>query len=258
MTARAKTNLLGRKPLRAALLLATTALLAGCNMLDKLSDVGGPPKTSRIEDPTEDPNYKPLTTPMPSPQPLPAGVNSLWRPGARDFLKDQRASEVGDIITVEVSMADTATLNNNTKAVSANSDQANPLTFLGYEGLLHHVLPSSVNPSNLFSFGSTSTVNGTGTLARNETVTLNVAAIVTQKLPNGNLVITGSQELEVNAEMRQVSIKGIIRPQDIASGNTINSDQIAEARIVYGGRGTLSDAQSARWGQQLWDDISPF
>jgi flagellar L-ring protein precursor FlgH len=244
--------------LRTTFLIAATALLQGCNMLDRLADVGGPPKTSRIEDPTQNPNYKPVTMPMPQPVALSAGMNSLWRPGARDFLKDQRASEVGDIITVQVSMADTATLNNNTKAVSANSDSANPLTFLGYEGMLHKVLPSAVNPANLFSFGSTSTVNGTGTLARNETVTVNVAAMVTQKLPNGNLVISGTQELEVNSEMRQIGIKGIIRPSDIASGNTIQSDQIAEARIIYGGRGTLSDAQSARWGQQLWDDVSPF
>jgi flagellar L-ring protein precursor FlgH len=244
--------------LRTSFLIAATALLSSCNMLDKLADVGGPPKTSRIEDPTQAPAYKPVSMPMPAPVPMGAGVNSLWRPGARDFLKDQRASEVGDIITVQVSMSDNATLNNNTKAVSANSDQANPFTFLGYESLLHHALPSAVNPTNLFSFGSTSTVNGTGTLARNETVTVNVAAMVTQKLPNGNLVITATQELEVNAELRQIAIKGIIRPQDIASGNTIQSDQIAEARIVYGGRGTLSDAQSARWGQQLWDDISPF
>jgi len=246
-----------RSLLRAAAVVATAAL-SSCNMLDKLADVGGPPKTSRIEDPTQAAGYKPVTMPMPAPVAPVANVNSLWRPGARDFLKDQRASEVGDIITVQVSMADTATMNNNTKAVSANSDQANPLTFLGFEGSLGKILPKAVNPNDLFSFGSTSTVNGTGTLARNETVTINVAAMVTQKLPNGNLVISGTQQLEVNAELREIGIKGIIRPQDIASGNTISSQQIAEARIVYGGRGTLSDAQSARWGQQLWDTVSPF
>jgi flagellar L-ring protein precursor FlgH len=252
------TNRSHRSKLLRAAAVAATAVLSSCNMLDKLSDVGGPPKTARIEDPTQAPGYKPVSMPMPAPVVPSAGVNSLWRPGARDFLKDQRASEVGDIITVEVSMADTATLNNNTKAVSANSDSASPLTFLGFEGSLGHVLPAAVNPANLFSFGSTSTVNGTGTLARNETVTVNVAAMVTQKLPNGNLVISGTQQLEVNSELREIGIKGIIRPQDIASGNTINSQQIAEARIVYGGRGTLSDAQSARWGQQLWDTVSPF
>jgi flagellar L-ring protein precursor FlgH len=247
-----------RRSLLRAATLAATAMLSSCNMLDKLADVGGPPKTSRIEDPTQAPGYKPVSMPMPAPVNPSAGVNSLWRPGARDFLKDQRASEVGDIITVQVSMADTATLNNNTKAVSANSDSANPFTFLGFEGSLTHVLPKAVNPTDLFSFGSTSTVNGTGTLARNETITVNVAAMVTQKLPNGNLVISGTQQLEVNSELREIGVKGIIRPQDIASGNTINSQQIAEARIVYGGRGTLSDAQSARWGQQLWDTVSPF
>jgi flagellar L-ring protein precursor FlgH len=239
--------------------LAAAAALSGCNMLERISEVGEPPRTSRIEDPTREPGYKPVSMPMPAPVVPDAGVNSLWRPGARDFLKDQRASEVGDIITVEVQMADTATLNNNTKSVSANSDAANSdFVFLGLQNSLHKVLPSGVDPANLFNFGSTSTVNGTGTLTRNETVTINVAALVTQKLPNGNLVISGSQELRVNSELRQISVQGIIRPQDIASGNTIQSDQIAEARIVYGGRGTLSDAQSARWGQQLWDTIAPF
>ncbi len=246
------------KPLLAAAAIAA-AMLSGCNTLEKLSEIGEPPHTSPVDDPTKAPGYKPVSLPMPAPIAPAPGMNSLWRPGARDFLKDQRASEVGDIITVQVSMADTATLNNNTKAVSANSDAANTgFVFLGLENSLNKVLPSSVNPANLFNFGSTSTVNGTGTLARNETVTINVAALVTQKLPNGNLVISGTQELRVNAELRQIGIKGIIRPQDIASGNTIQSDQIAEARITYGGRGTLSDVQEARWGQQLWDDISPF
>ena len=248
-----------RRRLMRAGAIAATAMLSSCNMLEKISEVGQPPKTSMIEDPTQQPGYQPVSMPMPSPVAPNAGTNSLWRPGARDFLKDHRASEVGDIITVQVNMADTATLNNKTNAVSANSDAANAgFTFLGYENVLKHVLPSSVNPSNLFNFGSTSTVNGTGTLARNETITINVAALVTQKLPNGNLVISGTQELEVNSEMRQIGVKGIIRPQDIASGNTISSQQIAEARIVYGGRGTLSDAQSARWGQQLWDTVAPF
>ncbi|HEY1722781.1 MAG TPA: flagellar basal body L-ring protein FlgH [Magnetospirillaceae bacterium] len=247
-----------RMALRVAAL-AAIAALTSCNTLEKLSEVGEPPKTSAVQDPTKAPGYQPVSMPMPAPTTPSAGVNSLWRPGARDFLKDQRASEVGDIITVQVSQTDAATLNNNTKAVSANSDDAaSGFVFLGLENSLHKILPSSVSPTNLFSFGSTSTVNGTGTLQRNETVTMNVAAMVTQKLPNGNLVISGSQEMRVNSELRQVSIQGIIRPQDIASGNTINSDQIAEARIVYGGRGTLSDVQSARWGQQLWDDISPF
>lgn len=246
------------RPLLRIAALAAAAAVAGCNTLDRLTEIGEPPKELAVQDPTKAPGYQPVSMPMPAASAPQPGANSLWRPGARDFLKDQRASEVGDIITVQVSQTDAATFNNNTKAVSANSDNANPFTFLGFEGSLGKVLPAAVNPSNLFSFGSTSTVNGTGSMARNETVTLNIAALVTQKLPNGNLVIEGTQEMRVNAELRQISVKGIIRPQDIASGNTIASDQIAEARIVYGGRGTLTDDQSARWGQQLWDTISPF
>ncbi len=244
--------------LRASALVAT-ALVASCNMLDRLSEVGEPPKVSQIDDPTKQPGYKALSMPMPAPVAPQSGTNSLWRPGARDFLKDQRAANVGDIITVEVNIADTASLKNDTNAVSANSDTALPnFTFFGYENSLKHVLPGTVNPANLFTFGSTSTVNGTGTITRQETVTINMAATVIQRLPNGNMVISGSQELRVNDELRQLSVQGVIRPQDIASTNTISSDQIADARIVYGGKGTLSDIQTARWGQQIWDTLSPF
>jgi flagellar L-ring protein precursor FlgH len=112
--------------------------------------------------------------------------------------------------------------------------------------------------SDLFSFGSSSGMTGGGTSARSEQVTINLAATVTQKLPNGNLVIAGKQELRVNGDMRELAVQGIIRIEDISSTNTITSDKIAEARISYGGRGTLADQQQARYGQQIFDTIAPF
>ncbi len=245
-----------------ALLLGASALatsLAGCNTLERLSEIGEPPRTTAITDPTKAPGYQPVSLPMPSGVEPRAGANSLWRPGSRNFLKDQRASAVGDIVSVTINMSDSAQFKDQTQTSLNNSEAANPnFTFFGLEGSLNKVLPSAASPSNLFSFGSSSGINGNGQLSRQEQVVVHLAAEVVQKMPNGNLVIRGSQELRVNSELRVLTLSGIIRPADITSANTINSSQIAEARITYGGRGTLSDVQQARYGQQLFDALAPF
>jgi flagellar L-ring protein precursor FlgH len=101
-------------------------------------------------------------------------------------------------------------------------------------------------------------VNGTGTLKRSEQINLRVAATVSQVLPNGNLVVVGRQQVRVNQELRDLQVGGIIRPQDIGSDNTVRHDRLAEARIAYGGRGTISDVQRPRYGQELMDIILPF
>jgi flagellar L-ring protein precursor FlgH len=247
------------RPLTRFALLASAALtLGGCSsFLDKLNDVGTTPKTSKIEDPTKAPGYTPVSMPMPAPVQPHAGTNSLWRPGARAFFKDQRATDVGDLITVTVDINDSGSLANKTQTSTANSEASNAdTTLFGLENSLKKI--TGGNPTNLWSFGSTSGINGTGTSARSETVIINLAATVTQKLPNGNLVISGKQELTVNGDLRVLSVQGIIRAEDISTLNTINSDQIAEARITYGGRGTITDIQQARYGQQIFDLISPF
>ena len=110
-----------------------------------------------------------------------------------------------------------------------------------------------VDPSKLMSISSGNNNVGTGQIQRNEAVTLSVAGVVTQVLPNGNLVVAARQEFRVNDELREMQVTGVIRTQDITSENTVQSNQIAEARIEYGGRGQLTDIQTPRWGQQVMD-----
>ena len=105
---------------------------------------------------------------------------------------------------------------------------------------------------------SSSSSNGQGTIDRSEKLRLSVAAIVNEVLPNGNVVISGSQEVRVNYELRILNIAGIVRPRDISPKNTISYDKIAEARVSYGGRGRLMEVQQPAYGQQIYDVVAPF
>jgi len=230
------------------------ASLTACGTLSRLSEVGRDPAMTPTEDPTKDPKWRPLTLPMPSRQPSPNEANALWRSGSRAFFKDQRAAQVGDIVTVLVNMNDAANLKNVTSAVRASSETAGLPNFFGLEA----ILPKAITPSTLVSASSGNSNTGTGQIQRTEAVTLRLAGIITQVLPNGNLVVAASQEFMVNSELRQLKVTGVIRPQDIASDNTVLHDRMAEARIAYGGKGQLTDIQRARWGQQMMDILMPF
>ncbi|NQU69445.1 MAG: flagellar basal body L-ring protein FlgH [Rhodospirillales bacterium] len=247
------------KLLRSAfVVLAAAGMLTGCNTMNRLSEVGQAPKMTTIQDPTQSANYRPVSLPMPNPSASTHRANSLWRSGARAFFKDQRAAVVGDILTVEIAIDDKAQLNNTSTRDRANTEDSAITNLLGYESALAQVLPEAIQPSNVLTLDSTTTNSGKGTIDRAETINLKVAAIVTQTLPNGNLVIQGRQEVRVNYEVRELQIAGIIRPEDITSSNTITYEKIAEARIAYGGRGHISDFQQPRWGQQLIDVLFPF
>lgn len=242
---------------RIALLMVPLAL-AACSGAERLSRLGDPPEMAAVTNPTADPRWRPVSMPMPNPQDPPVANNSLWRPGSRTFLRDQRAAAVGDLVTVLVAIQDEAELQNRTVRSRDNSEGMGLPRLLGLESSYARLFPAGIDPSRLVEANSTSGVNGTGAVRRNESITLRVAATVAQVLPNGNLVVTGRQQVRVNSELRDLTVGGVIRPQDIASDNTVRHDRLAEARIAYGGRGTISDIQRPRLGQELLDIILPF
>ena len=242
--------------MRAALALAL--LLPGCGTLTRLSEVGRAPSMTASSDPTADPAYRPISLPMPRSQTQPAEANSLWRAGSRAFFKDQRAAQVGDIVTVLVNITDGATLQNQSNQGRTGNESMGLPNLFGFESALPRILAKAVNPSQLVSANSAGTATGTGTIKRTETVTLRLAGVITQALPNGNLALAARQEVRVNSELRELQVSGVIRPQDIGSDNTVQHDRLAEARIAYGGRGQISDVQRPRYGQQLLDILLPF
>ena len=240
------------------LVAAIGALASGCNIIDRLASVGEKPKMTVIQNPTQAPNYRPVSMPMPAAEPAVSHANSLWRPGARQFFKDQRASSVGDILTVTIAIDDSADISNKTTQSRTGTETADATNFLGFENTLDQVLPNGVDPSSLVDLNSDHETTGDGTIQRGETINLKIAAVVTQRLPNGNLVVHGRQEIQVNFEVRELQIAGVVRPEDIGSDNTISYEKIAEARIAYGGRGQITDLQQPRYGQQIFDILWPF
>jgi flagellar L-ring protein precursor FlgH len=176
---------------------------------------------------------------------------SLWSGGRGDLFRDQRAAKVGDVLTVNISINDKATLGNSSDR-SRQSKVSNSLDYaLGLFGL-------ASKGSGQWGDDASSSSKGQGNIDRSEKIQLSVAAIVTRVLPNGNLLISGSQEIRVNYELRILNIAGVARPSDIARDNTIAYDKIAEARVSYGGRGRLTEVQQPALVHQVYDVVSPF
>src|SRR6202521_1203750 len=237
-------------------LLATSAIASGCSSIDRLSQIGEQPKLAAIENPTAQPGYKPVQMPMPKPETASYNANSLWRNGSRAFFKDQRAARIGDLLTVTVNITDKANFANETQRSRTGAENSGITDFAGSKLLTGAA--ASVLPGRILTTDSASTSDGKGSVQRQEALQTNVAAVVTQLLPNGNLVVEGKQEIRVNFEIRELIVAGIVRPEDIQSDNTIDSSKIAQARIAYGGRGQITDIQQPRYGQQVMDVLLPF
>jgi flagellar L-ring protein precursor FlgH len=242
-----------RRFLPATILLALS--LSACASYDRLLAVGREPALH----PIALPEHAVLgTPPVVLPPGTPPNANALWRTGSRSFFRDPRAAKIGDILTVNIAIGDEATIANTTTRARTASENADLSAFLGFESKLANILPDAVDPTNLVDAGSASNNSGTGTVNRSESINLTVAAVVTDVMPNGNLVIQGQQEVRVNFEVRVLQVHGMVRPEDISNANTIQHTQIAEARISYGGRGHITDVQQPRYGQQVFDILFPW
>jgi flagellar L-ring protein precursor FlgH len=217
------------------------------------------------------PQLHPVATPAPLtggeqrsiPQPESAAYetprpNSLWRTGSRSFFNDQRATRIGDIITVHIEIDDKAELSNSSNRTREASTSAGVGNFFGLEEAVGQLFNGAFDPQNMISADSESEHRGEGAINREEKIELTVAAVIVDRLPNGNLVIAGRQEVRINAELRELTVSGVIRPEDVTADNTINHTQIAEARISYGGRGSISAVQRPNWGQRIGDAITPW
>ncbi|MCP3464105.1 MULTISPECIES: flagellar basal body L-ring protein FlgH [unclassified Bradyrhizobium] len=180
----------------------------------------------------------------------PVSYRSTWDDGT-DLYRDPRARRVGDVVTVIISMQDKAKLDNKT-----DRSRDSQIKF-GLDWLMDVAGWKDKGQAGA-NLSTNTQIKGNGQIDRAEDIQLSVAAIVTDVLPNGNIMISGSQEFRVNTEMRVLNVGGIVRPRDISRGNTISYEKIAEARVSYGGRGNLSDVQQPGWGHRVYDTVAPF
>lgn len=185
---------------------------------------------------------------------LPSGKGSpqsIWNGGRADIFSDPRAAKIGDVVTVNIAINDRATFGNVTdRSLDSQVDA-------GFDfKLAVNNKTSELKPQ--FTSSALSSTKGEGTTDRSEKIRLSVAAVVTDVLPNGNLIVSGSQEVRVNFELRLLNVAGIVRPRDISKDNTISYDKVAEARISYGGRGRIMEVQQPAIGQQIYDWFKPL
>jgi flagellar L-ring protein precursor FlgH len=230
-------------------LLATSFLLMGCTeaLRPAMTGVGQGLPTQGTQ----------IATPIAMPAAAPPMPGSLWQPGSKQFFKDSRAHSVGDILTVLVSERAEAETAAKTDATRTNTQQAgvSVLPFISGKLLERGI---DLTPTGMANTSSNRDFQGDASTDRSDRLTASVAAVVTQVLPNGLLVIQGQREVLVNYEKQLLTIQGMVRPEDITAQNTIPSSKIAEARIAYAGRGLIDESQSPQYGVRWIDKVLPF
>ncbi|MHA6345238.1 flagellar basal body L-ring protein FlgH [Roseivivax sp. CAU 1761] len=248
------------RPCRLAALVSLPALLAACTGSPFNPEI----EHSRIGSGAE--TVERVQVPMPPPKVTRAVYRaeqaSLWQGNSGGFFADQRAEEVGDLLTIVIEIDDGAKLRNETERSREGSTNLGTPSLFGYGRQIGQLLPGvdeeDLAGKDIIAVSGGQNVSGSGSIDRNERINLRVAALVVEKLPNGNLVVAGRQEVKVNEELRDLRVAGIIRPEDIARDNSIEYDKIAEARITYGGRGQLSRQQRVSYGEGVMDVVLPY
>ncbi|WP_298851062.1 flagellar basal body L-ring protein FlgH [uncultured Ruegeria sp.] len=236
-------------------LLLTAFTLSACGRLDHL---GKPPNFTPNEDSPEQVAMLWPGLPLHTQPQRNVDRSSLWSGGQHSLLGDQRAIKKGDILTVVIELDEEAEISNNTRRSRSGSENLDVPGLFGLPQRVQKNLPEGASLDEAVSIEADSSSAGRGSVRRNEKLTLRVAATVLDVLPNGVLSISGSQELRVNFELRELLVAGYVRPQDISRQNEITYDKIASARVSYGGRGQITDVQQPRYGQQVLDSLLPF
>lgn len=241
--------------------MAAALSLGGCG--GRLSDLGQEPTFTPIGYSRHaltgvDRQHSEIALAAPKPPKPVYSDGSLWSSGPSSLFGDRRARHMGDILTVVIEISDEASISNSSQRGRSGSDDLAIPNFLGLNTLVEDRLPGGADLNPAVGVSSTSNAQGSGSVSRNEEITLRVAATVVDVLNNGHLVVRGNQEVRVNFELRDLQVAGIVRPEDISRRNEITYDKIAGARISYGGRGHIMDMQQPRYGQQIVDQILPY
>ncbi len=236
-------------------LVITVFALSACGRLDHL---GKPPSFTPQEESPEQVAMLWPGLPLHTQSQRNVDRASLWSGGQHSLLGDQRAIKKGDILTVVIELDEEAEISNNTNRSRSGSENLGVVGLFGLPQRAQNSLPEGASLEEAVSIDSDASSSGRGSVRRNEKLTLRVAATVLDVLPNGVLSISGSQELRVNFELRELLVAGYVRPQDISRKNEITYDKIASARVSYGGRGQITDVQQPRYGQQVLDSLLPF
>jgi flagellar L-ring protein FlgH len=230
-------------------------VLSGCG---KLSQVGRAPEFSPVEGSYQHSAMYSATLPEDVAPSGPSDGSSLWAAGTDSLFGDRRAAGRGDILTVVIEIDDQASISNSTGRSRSGAQKSGLPEFLGIPQRIDEALPEGASMAEAFETKSSSTFKGNGSVARQEQLTLRIAATVVEELPNGVLRIEGQQEVRVNFELRELVVTGFVRPIDVSRQNEITYDKIAGARISYGGRGQISEMQQPTYGQQAADILLPF
>ncbi len=183
---------------------------------------------------------------------------SLWQNGNRSMFSDQKARDVGDIVTVIISESASASKQASTSTDRSSSISASISNLFGLENSSAFTGDDPISLSNLINAETNNGFDGSGSTTRKEDLKAYLTTQVVGRYPNGQLKIRGGKEVMVNSEVQMIYLTGIIRPVDITAANTVNSAKILNARISYTGKGAISDKQKPGWGARIFDNVWPF
>ena len=184
-------------------------------------------------------------------------AQSLWKEdSSHSMFADKRARAVGDILTILVEESNDSTKANNTKTAKTASVDAAINSFLYSPAASGLLTKSGKLPA--MNFSTKNAFDGGGSINNSEKITTRLAVRVVDTLPNGNLIIEGKRQTVLAGETTDAILRGTVRSEDVTANNTIFSYNIADARIQFHSKGSLSDSQRKGWFLRVWDKLTPF